>query len=383
MEEKKRRGRPRLSDSNKQESASSNTTASELVIDKTDFNFYEPETFDSPSVEQFNPLADAPIKRDYSSPKIQEGLVGEIIEPTFHQPSITSSPPPTPPALPPSGGNSASTQQGATTTSTFSNPNPAVNQLDDADKKLACEQMVDAALDLYETLWGLGGRFAQVGENKLQELVNDGSINPSRRIPIEDTSVSIFEFFQNYNEQVAEVSKVDKEFKKKVRPPLIRVFGKNGWGMTDEQFLGIAFTKDSIMRGISLFQMKKSINALINQLAEENKPISSEETPPPPSKPKQSPPRPTPPPPAPTPAPAPIPILTPEVEEIFDDEDFMDDEEDVEVPQPIIQRNESVEKLKINFDDNPLRQDTRREPPPANVEETFIKGGEIKDDLSI
>jgi hypothetical protein len=255
-----------------------------------------------------------------------------------------------------------------------------MNQLDNADKKLACEQMVDASLDLYETLWGIGGRFAQVGESKLQELVNDGSLNPSRRIPVEDTSVSIFEFFQNYNEQVAEVSKVDKDFKKKVRPAMVRVFSKHGWGMTDEQFLGIAFAKDSIMRGISLFQMKKSINALINQLAEENKPITADDTPPPPSKPKPNPPKPTPPP---TPTPPPPPILTPEVEEVFDDDDF-DIEEEVEAPQPIIQRNESVEKLKINFDDNPLRQETRREPPAATIsEETFVKGGEIKDDLSI
>jgi hypothetical protein len=133
------------------------------------------------------------------------------------------------------------------------------------------------------------------------------------------------------------------------------------------------------MRGISLFQMKKSINALINQLAEENKPITADDTPPPPSKPKPNPPRPTPPPP-----PQPPPILTPEVEEVFDDEDFDMEEEEIETPQPIIQRSESVEKLKINFDDNPLRQDTRREPPPATIaEETFMKGGEIKDDLSI
>jgi hypothetical protein len=377
MEEKRKRGRPRLSDSNKQEVVGSNSVASELEIDKTDFSFYEPETFDSPSVEQFNPLADAPIKRDYSSPKIQEGLVGDIIEPTFHQPSITSSPPPPPP----SGGNgNPSPNPNGNGGSAFSNPNPAMNQLDNADKKLACEQMVDASLDLYETLWGIGGRFAQVGESKLQELVNDGSLNPSRRIPVEDTSVSIFEFFQNYNEQVAEVSKVDKDFKKKVRPAMVRVFSKHGWGMTDEQFLGIAFAKDSIMRGISLFQMKKSINALINQLAEENKPITADDTPPPPSKPKPNPPKPTP---TPTPPPPPPPILTPEVEEVFDDDDF-DIEEEVEAPQPIIQRNESVEKLKINFDDNPLRQDTRREPPAATIsEETFVKGGEIKDDLSI
>jgi hypothetical protein len=372
MEEKKKRGRPRLSDSNKKEVVGSNSVASELEIDNTNFSFYEPETFDSPSVEQFNPLADAPIKRDYSSPKIQEGLVGEIIEPTFHQPSITASPPPPPP----SGGNGSPSPNG---NSPFSSPNPAMNQLDNADKKLACEQMVDAALDLYETLWGIGGRFAQVGEGKLQELVNDGSLNPSRRIPIEDTSVSIFEFFQNYNEQVAEVSKVDKDFKKKVRTPMVRVFSKHGWGMTDEQFLGIAFAKDSIMRGISLFQMKKSINALINQLAEENRPVSTDDTTPPPSNSKPNPPRPTP---TPTPPPPSPPILTPEVVEVFDDEDFDLEGED-EMPQPTIQRNDGVEKLKINFEDNPLRPSTRREPPPAKVEETFIKGGEIKDDLSI
>jgi hypothetical protein len=373
MEEKKRRGRPRLSDSVKKETTTPVST--EFEIDKTDFNFYEPESFESPSVPQFNPLADVPIHRDYASPKIQEGLIGDIVEPTFHQPSITSAPSP-----PPVSGTSAPTQ-GTINTSPLSNPNPAVNQLDDADKKLACEQMVDAALDLYETLWGLGGRVAQVGEQKIQELVNDGSLDPSRRIPVEDTSVSIFEFFQNYNQQVAEVSKVDKDFKKKVRPPMVRVFSKRGWGMTDEQFLGIAFAKDSIMRGISLFQMKKSINALINQLAEENKPISTEETTPPPSNPKPNPPRPTPSPPA--PSPAPTPILTPEVEEFFDEQDFVMEEEEEVVPQPIIQRNESVEKLKINFEDNPLRQDSRREPPPAKVEETFIKGGEIKDNLSL
>ena len=377
MEEKKKRGRPRLSDSAKTQSKESNPISKELEIDKTDFNFYEPETFDSPSIDQFNPLAETPIKRDYSSPKIQEGIVGDIVEPTFHQPSIGNTPPPAPPA---SGGGSPTTSGSVNNDSAFNNPNPALNQLDNAEKKLACEQMVDAALDLYETLWALGGRFAQVSEEKLQSLVNDGTLNPKRRIPVEDTSVSIFEFFQNYNEQVAEVSKVDSQFKKKVRPPMIRVFTKHGWGMTDEQFLGIAFAKDSIMRGVNLYQMKKSINALITQLAEEKNPVkvtndksaSNNQRPTPPS------PSPTPPPP-----PKPSPIIEPESEDVFDDEDFEDEDEVIEVVQPIIEKNESVEKLKINFDDNPLRQDTRREPPPAKVEETFIQGGEIKDNLSI
>lgn len=371
MEDKRRRGRPRKNEgeSSSLDMESKSNAPTELEIDKTDFDFYEPENFGSPSVEQYNPLAETPIKRDYSSPKIQEGIVGDIVEPSFHQPSISQSPPPPPPS---SGGNSNGAPNPQSPPSAFSNPNPAVNELDNADKKIACEQLVDAALDVYETIWSLGGRYAQVSDNEIQDLINDGTINPNRKIPVQDTSVSIFEFFQNYNEQVQEVVKVDKEFKKKVRPPMIRVFTKHGWGLTDEQFLLIAFGKDSIVRGMSLFQMKRSIDALKNTLAEENKGSSPNGSAPPP-RPKPS-----------NPTPNPTPIIDPKDIEVVgeeDDDDF--DYEDEPTPMPIIERNEAVEKLSINFDDNPLRQDTRREPPPAKVEETFIQGGEIKDDLSI
>ncbi len=363
MEGTRKRGRPRKVQ-NIDFDSDPKAKIEELEIDSTDFNFYQPDNFESPSVEQFNPLADAPIKRDYSSPKIQEGIVGDIIEPTFHQPSFTSAPPPTPNSAPNGTTMGASNGgQGAPMSG-----NPALNQMDAADKKVACEQMVDAALDVYETLWSLGGRFAQVSEESLQRMVNEGTLDPKRQIPVQDTSVSIFEFFEDYNQQVVEASKVDTSFKKKVRPPMIRVFMKHGWGMTDEQFLGIAFAKDSIMRGVTLFQMKKSINMLINQLAEEKSTNSNDA----PSSRRASAPTPPPPPP---PQPA---IIVPEVEEITDDEL----EEEQEMPTPIITKNEGVEKLKINFDDNPLRQDTRREPPAPKVEEKFEEGGEIKDELS-
>jgi hypothetical protein len=360
--EKKGRGRPRKNFENandlselKNESKSNSSQANDLEIDKTDFDFYEPESFTSPTVEQFNPLADAPIKREYATPKIQEGIQGEIVEPTFHQPTFNNNAKPVTPIV---DGNGAPSSQ------PFKNPNPALNEVDNAEKKVACEQMVDAALDLYETAWGLGGRLAQVSEEKLQSLINDGSINPKRRIPVEDSSVSIFEFFQNYNNQVVEASKVDSTFKKKVRPPLVRVFMKNGWGMTDEQFLGIAFAKDSLMRGISLFQMKKSINALINQLSEENsenKPVKT---------PKKKP----------TPPPTQEEIITPEIEDIFDDDDFLQEDEIVTKNTPPSPPPKQTDKFDINFADNPLRQDTRREPPAPKVEEFFQKGGEIIDE---
>lgn len=377
MEEKRRRGRPRkndVSDSDSFDSQSNTNPSMDLDIDKTDFDFYEPENFGSPIVEQYNPLADTPIKRDYSSPKIQEGIVGDIIEPSFHQPSITQSPPPPPSSA---GRNSSTASNPQTPPSPISNPNPAVNDLDNADKKMACEQLVDAALDLYETIWMFGGKYAQKSENDIQQLVNDGEIDPNERIPIQDTYISIFEFCESYNKQVEEAVKVDKEFKKKVRPPMIRVFTKHGWGLTDEQFLMIAFGKDAIVRGMSVYGMKKSMDGILNALKEQYKTkneINNPPTPPPPPPSPKPKPKPTSPPP---------PIIDPKDISVVGEEDDDDYYEDEPMPTPIIQRNEGVEKLSINFDDNPLRQDSRREPPPAKVEETFIQGGEIKDDLSI
>jgi hypothetical protein len=41
---------------------------------------------------------------------------------------------------------------------------------------------------------------------------------------------------------------------------------------------------------------------------------------------------------------------------------------------------QGVTKMNIKFDDNPLRESPKRDFPAPKVEETFIKGGEIKDD---
>lgn len=375
--EKRGRGRPRknfISGNNYgSEKVASSSEINDIEIDKTDFEFFESNN-SADNDGQFNPLADTPIRREYATPKIQEGLQGDIIEPTFHQQQFANTQPTfTAPSVEnQSKSESSSSKSSPPPSGGAKNPNPQFNDIDDAEKKVACEQMVDAMLDLYDTAWALGGRLAQVSEEKIQGMVNDGSLDPQKRIPVENTSVSIFEFFQNYNNQVVEASKVDNNFKKKVRPPLVRVFMKNGWGMTDEQFLGVAFAKDSIIRTFSLYQMKKSINALIQELAEERVVVQTV------PKSKQKPNNPTPPPPPPPRAEPEI--ITPEADDIFDDDDFYDEDELNKVVPPPPPSPKNTEKYDINFGDNPLRQDSRREPPAPKVEETFIKGGEIIDE---
>lgn len=386
-EQKRRRGRPRTkpSISNTSESTFENRESIENAIDKTQFDFFEPSGTPTPEVNTFNPLSDTAIQRDYATPKIQEGLVVDLEEPTFHQKTFDQIKKEQ--TVPPmNGGGSAPV---GSSSDPLMNPNPAMNQLDDAEKRLASEQMVDAVLDTYDTVCTLGSAVGKIKEETVNELIASGQIDRNRRIPVDEygNSVSVMEFIQGYNEQVAQAVAPDPNFRKKVRPPMIRVFSKRGWGMTDEQFLLFAFGKDISVKAITLFSMKKGVNDILKRLVEENAPNYSASTNPPP------PPRPQAPPPAPAPAPVypttpPNDVITPTVEEITDEEikyyERMEEamaereaEERAAEAERLRQEEEGVQKLKINFDDNPLRENTRREPPAPKVTETFIKGGEI------
>jgi len=385
-EPKRRRGRPRSkpSISNTSEATFENRESVESAIDRTQFDFFEPSTTATPEVNTFNPLSDSAIEREYSTPKIQEGIVVDLEEPSFHQKSFDqikreqATPPPT------SGGSNAPI---GTTQDPLMNPNPALNQLDDAEKRMASEQMVDAVLDTYDTICTFGTALGKIKEENVNELIASGQIDRNRRIPVDEygNSVSVMEFVQGYNEQVVQAVQPDPAFRKKVRPPMIRVFSKRGWGMTDEQFLLFSFGKDISVKAIMLFSMKKGVNDILKRLVEENADnySASKNTPPPP--------RPQAPPPAPAPdypTSPPNDIITPTVEEITDEEikyyERMEEamaEREAEAraaeQERIRQEEEGVQKLKINFDDNPLRENTRREPPAPKITETFIKGGEI------
>ena len=141
------------------------------------------------------------------------------------------------------------------------------------------------------------------------------------RIPVSPTStISVREFIDEYNNQVTEVLVVDEEFVEKVRPVMIRVFAKRGYGMTDEQYLIFAFGKDILQKGAQLYTFKKSLTQSLKMMTEMynaqvnpqyNPEAQQQQSPPPGPPPQDSPPpqpeppqQPTPPePPAPQPQP--------------------------------------------------------------------------------
>jgi len=209
----------------------------------------------------YNPFAETVVERDYSTPKVASGVINEIEEPSFVPPSYEDI-----------VNNNQSTQE-EFTDNPFDNPNPQLNDLDSADKQVACESLVDTVLDGYEQLHTLAQQMVKIDDDVLIEKQSQGKLDLSETIPIDENGneLTIAEFFGQYNKQSEQALKYDKEFGYKVRPAMIRVFMKKGWGMTDEQFLYIQFGKDLLTKTMIVYSLKKTLNNTIQTLEKAHK----------------------------------------------------------------------------------------------------------------
>jgi hypothetical protein len=408
MEQKKRgRGRPRKVDVIKDNLGIGNGNSKGSIMDEIDnakFDFAKSNS--TPEVKSFNPLGENVVERDYSSPQIMEGYMGEIEEPKFRQETFSDVRSQSSPMMD-GQGNPPSNQQGGQggNGDPLNNVNSAYNELDEREKTLASEQLVDTLLDGFDTLHQLPIRYAKVNEDKLRDLVMKGEIDQRALIPISaNEEVPIDVFFQQFNDQVEDALAPDPAFRKKVRKPLVNIFKKKGWGMTDEQFVMVATAQYVFTKGLMFKALKDNGKEIINMLRadmdrrrEESQMVNTP-PPPPPTQQYEPPfdmPPPTPPfdpPPMPTPPPIPTPPPTPPVEptyavEVEDMDERMEsirqmEEENYPSPSPTEEKFDSHEEVtgnemyNINFDDNPLRKEMPDVDLTNNVkvEESFEKG---------
>ena len=213
----------------------------------------------------YNPFNESVVERDYATPKPASGLIDELEEPSFVPPSYED--------IIQERQEQEATGINDTFDNPFDNPNPAMNDLDSKDKKIACESLVDTVLDAYEQAHRYAQYIVKVDEETLMQKQAEGKIDLSMQIPVSETgdTMSVAEFVAQYNEQGANAIKYDKEFGIKVRPAMIRVFMKRGWGMTDEQFLLYMFGKDIAIKVGIMFQLKKTINGTLEMIEKMHK----------------------------------------------------------------------------------------------------------------
>jgi len=307
--------------------------------------------------ENFNPFDEPVIQRDYTKPKVSydPNSIQSIPEPQYLQPNLDElededfeeEKPKSKPSKPKKG---------------FGSDDPFVNSdLQDYSKSDADDSaslMVDTFLDGYKAMHTFGQKYFTLSEEEIVKKAIKGEINPDMRIPISQTqTISVQEFIGEFNRQVTEVLVVEDEFVDKVRPVMIRVFASRGYGLTDEQFLMLAFGKDIMTKGVQLYAFKKSLTSALKTMTEmygqQVNPQFNDNTPPPPPPPSSPPPQSEPPKeptsePKPTPPP-PTPEQTVEEEMISESPQTMHDEMEDEISVSPVKKRRGRPKKKMKL----------------------------------
>jgi len=339
-----------------------------------------PDYSDLNTPDNFNPFDEPVHEREYTKPNVSydPNQIQSIPEPSYQQPNLDQLQDEDyedePPKEKPKYGHGSD--------------DPFVNRdLEDYDKGAsndAAESLVDTFLEGYKVLHTFGQRYFSIGEEELVKKIIKGDINPDMRIPVSETqTLSVQEYIGEYNRQVTEVLVVEDDFIQRVKPVMIRVFAKRGYGMSDEQYLLFAFGKDLATKGAQIYTFKKSLTQSLKMMTEmwnsQNKPGFNAGAPPPPNQPPPNQPPPNQPPPPPQsdpvePSPEPIneeptqsdPFIEPEVvpTEIIQ-QTMHEDMEDEITPQIVKRRGRpskknikleptemDVEKKEINIDLN-------------------------------
>jgi len=342
----------------------------ENELENVEFDFADPSAPIDP-IKSYNPLGESVNEKDYGKPPIAEGVINDLEEPTFHQQTFDEI----------RSGNKANdpfaqAQQQAQPV------NPDFNDLDTREKRLSSEAAVDTLLDLYGAAHEIGQKFVTIDEQKLRNAIAAGKYDGEKRITIDEngTSVTILEFVNQYNQSVGETIKLEKTFIKKVREPMIRIFQKKGWGLTDEQTVLLAFGTDIAGKVMMGYNMQKSCRSVIALTALSDAEASSNSKP-------FNPPSPTPTRPTEPTEPENPNIIRTDASKRYEVIDIEDTEEVSSVMDEMVENNEAqrkgrgrrkkdgTEKFTINFEDNPLRQKPKRRDLSKNVkvQETFTK----------
>lgn len=231
-------------------------------------------------IEDIDPSPfDEPVKeRGYSQPFVnatKEEIFATIPEAHFTPPPVDLNP--GNPFADELGGAEPPPKRGRGRPKKHEPVNPTLEDLDQAERRDSAKFVAKLVLDGYEMLNQLANNMVTVSEDRLKKLAMAGELDLSLQIPYDmsGNTISAGEFVAEYNVQATDTFKVDPEFRKDVEPVMIRVFEKRGIGLTDEQYLMVAFGKDIAIKAITGIQMKRTINGFIEAVKEQTEAIRS------------------------------------------------------------------------------------------------------------
>lgn len=236
----------------------------------------ETEQQQTPVQGPYNPLFDNVHQRNYTNIQVdvpQEKLQYGIPEPQFGQQSIG-----TEDAYSMLGEDGGGNQGGnAAQARPFSGggggPQPSfsagMTNIPDADTKEGAKNVANMIVDGYSFLVDMANMALQVSPKQLQKLQAEDEIDLSITLPYgEGQSATAAQVIDDMNNQNKDALQVSKQFKKEVIPPLTDVLAKRGVAMSKETTVVYLFAKDAAQHAIRLYQIKSTVNQLIDTLKE-------------------------------------------------------------------------------------------------------------------
>lgn len=221
----------------------------ETKAEDTDSTMDEIKEFMQPSEPSdaiFNPLKEDVVEREYSTPKIAEGIVEDLDEPIFQQQTYQ---------------DLTDMSDDFEESDPLQDPNPALHDLSDKDKKQSSEYLADATLSAYAMLLKFGSGMVKVSDSQLQKKAEKYNVDLNDRISVDGVNqVSVTEFMQYYNEEIDRAMAYDPAFGKEAKPLLVEIYSKKGWGLTPEQKLMLLFASDIGSKLVVASQLSRQID---------------------------------------------------------------------------------------------------------------------------
>ena len=129
-------------------------------------------------------------------------------------------------------------------------------------------QSADLMIRGYEKLHMLGRWVGKVDQNDLTQMHAKGKINLEQVLPLGKKSITVQDFFSEYNQGIDENIVVSQEFKDNIRPPLIRECIRRGWLMIDLTYILVMTGEDLTTKMSMLVGLKRSANLVLNACQE-------------------------------------------------------------------------------------------------------------------
>ena len=152
-------------------------------------------------------------------------------------------------------------------------PTPAVIEPPKTPEEINSQAEATVLLMLkgYDKLHSLGRWLGKVDQGDLTQQHAKGKIDLERILPLGKKTITVQDFFTEYNQGIDENIVVTQEFKDQITPPLKRICIKRGWLLSDEGTVLVLLGEDLSTKVSMLIGLKKSANLVLNAVQEMTK----------------------------------------------------------------------------------------------------------------